>query len=286
MDYVTRQFINLTKKLRKELRKSLSELTDALQKQTRAISDHYSRAQQDQNTQPPIQVLAELHTPEDIEGRRTANEDRHYRLQRWNTVGTWLAFFAVSVYAILTYFQLRDFDASVGISQILARQTRIQAAASMEGATAAKGAAETARDALTHVQRPWLGSEGTIKTESGVTTFIATVKNYGPAPALHVGVEMERAEVDVFEKKINAICRKAKDKTINGRYIIPGSTYDFTPHAYTVGAQPSPTFVYVGCIAYFGGFGKSDFHHTEFCLMKGTTADRPVVPCPVKQEAD
>ena len=144
MDHVTRQFINLTKKLRKELRKALSDLQGALHEQTKAISKYYERDNQPQNAQPPIHIISELHTPEDVERRRTTNDDRQYRLQRWNTVGTWLAFFAVAVYAVITYFQLRDFDASVGVSQTIARQTRIQAAASKEAADAAKSAAETA----------------------------------------------------------------------------------------------------------------------------------------------
>jgi hypothetical protein len=122
MDFVTRQFIVLTKKLRKELRKALSDLHNALQNQTRAIRDHYTKEQQNQNAQTPIQIIAELHTPEDVERAHAASEHRHHRLQQWNTVGTWLAFFAVAIYAVITYFQLRDFDASVGISQIIARQ--------------------------------------------------------------------------------------------------------------------------------------------------------------------
>ncbi|MGB6386170.1 MAG: hypothetical protein WBE52_11525 [Terriglobales bacterium] len=107
MDYVTRQFINLTKNFRKEIRKLLSDLHNALQNQTSAIRDYTAATQQRQNTQPPIQISAELHTPENIEGDRARRDNRQYGLQQWLTVGTWLAFIAAAVYAGIAREQLR-----------------------------------------------------------------------------------------------------------------------------------------------------------------------------------
>lgn len=160
MDFVSRQFIVLAKKLRKELRKSLSDVHNALQEQTRAIRDHYKR--EDQSIKPPIHVFAELHTPENIERARN-NEDRQYRLQWWIMLGTWAAFVAVAVYAGVTYLQLRDFDTSIGIGQITAKESRIQAAASIKSANAATKDAITAErqfhlaeKALQVDVRPWI----------------------------------------------------------------------------------------------------------------------------------
>jgi len=164
--------------------------------------------------------------------------------------------------------------------------------ANRDAAQAATIAAATAHDALILVQRPWLGVEGSVShsdmTESGVTDFSATVKNFGLVPALHVGLRIDRIQINAFEEKIPSICEEAKQKTTKGRYIFPGSnySYSFTQRSVNVdiGAQPDPNLVHVGCIAYFGQF--QDFHHTEFCFMRGLTIDRPLVPCPVKQEAD
>jgi hypothetical protein len=181
-NFVARQFIVLVKKLRKELRKSLSDLRDALKNQTEAIRQYYQAAEQAQDAQSPIQISAELHTPEDVERRRTSNEDRQYRLQRWNTVGTWLAFFAVAIYAAITYFQLRDFDESIGISQIIARQARMQAAASNRNAVAA----EVANRQSIETDRPWFGAvlvgvEGFEVDKIPVATVLFT--NSGKRPA-------------------------------------------------------------------------------------------------------
>jgi hypothetical protein len=164
--------------------------------------------------------------------------------------------------------------------------------ANRDAATAATTAAVTAHDALILVQRPWLGVEGSVlhsdNPDSSVTDFSVIVKNFGLVPALHVGLRIDRIQRNDFEEKIASICDEAKRKTDNGRYIFPGSTYSY---AFTerfvnvdIGGQPNPNIVHVGCVAYFGQF--HDFHHTEFCFMKGGSGDLPLRPCPVKQEAD
>jgi hypothetical protein len=95
MDYVTRQFINLSKKLRKELRKALSDLRQALQKQTDAISKANERGDTQRSREgPPFVVRAELHVPERVEKDRQTREDRQHRLQIWVVMGTWAAFLA------------------------------------------------------------------------------------------------------------------------------------------------------------------------------------------------
>jgi hypothetical protein len=153
--------------------------------------------------------------------------------------------------------------------------------ANRDAAQAATTAAATAHDSLILVQRQWLGVEGSMshsdKGDSSVTDFSVTVKNFGLVPALHVGLYITRIKQEAFETEIPSICEQAKQKTTRGRYIFPGSTYTyaFTERLVNVEirGQANPNSVNVGCIAYFGQF--QDFHHTEFCFMKGGSSDLP-----------
>jgi hypothetical protein len=192
MDYVTRQFINLTKNFRKDLRKALAELRQALQQQTRAIDNHYKREEQRQAAHPSIQVFAELHTPEDVERHRTSNEERQYRLQFWNAVGTWGAFLAVAIYAGITFLQWWDFNKSIGLSQIIARQARVQAIAAVESAKAAKIAAEVAQFSV-EAERPWIGPNGIEASPVG---------NDGLAVAAHI-INSGRSPAYIFNAQWN-----------------------------------------------------------------------------------
>ena len=70
MDFLTQQFIAAAKRIRGELRdigEKLAILHDDIEQQTDTIRTNYERSEQQQNTQPPIQISAELHTPEDVQ---------------------------------------------------------------------------------------------------------------------------------------------------------------------------------------------------------------------------
>jgi len=69
MDYVTRQFINLAKHFRKDLRKALSDLNGALHKQTEAIRESYQINNDKQGPPPELTVLNNL--PSSIEIHQT-----------------------------------------------------------------------------------------------------------------------------------------------------------------------------------------------------------------------
>ncbi len=101
MDYVTRQFINLTKKFRKELRQTLQKQTDAIGQAAKA-----ARESKQEPLPVPLPVLAELRTPEadKTENRTQYKESR--RLQILLTLGTWLAFLAAAIYAGIAARQL------------------------------------------------------------------------------------------------------------------------------------------------------------------------------------
>jgi hypothetical protein len=109
MDYVTRQFINLTKKFRKDSRKALTELLRVLQQQTEAIRKTNKRQDTEHEPQqPPITVRAELYVPENVEKDRRTHENRQHSLQIWVVIGTWAAFLAASGYAYVAIRQWRE----------------------------------------------------------------------------------------------------------------------------------------------------------------------------------
>lgn len=169
MDYVSRQFIELANRLRKVL----ADLRDALQKQTKTIGDHYERDNQTQNTQPQIQVFAELHTPEDVERRHSANDDRQYRLQLLLTVGTWLAFIAAAIYAGIATRQLHEM--------------KLATVATQQAATAAATSADTQTRAFHLEERAWVRA-----SPRNAPTFVVgkeiviplAILNSGKTPAL------------------------------------------------------------------------------------------------------
>jgi hypothetical protein len=125
MDYVTRQFIVLAKKLHKELRKALFDLRYALQQQTEAIREAQKRENKQQEPeQPPIVVQAELHVPENIERDRKTHEDRQHRLQVWIVIGTWAAFVVAAIYAYVSWGIWQETAHQATIAGIAAREAR------------------------------------------------------------------------------------------------------------------------------------------------------------------
>ena len=149
MDYVTRQFINLTKKFRKELPHIVELLRRDIKQHTETIRAANKRNEQEHTVQP-IWLDPILTTYQQSERNRQANDDRHYGVQNSLRWATWLAFFAASIYAAITYCQLRTLGGTLVESQT---QTGI------------------ARQTLEATTRPWVGIPGTIKS----------IKDYGVA---------------------------------------------------------------------------------------------------------
>ena len=171
--------------------------------------------------------------------------------------------------------------------QDAAGAAKTQAGTSIISANAAKNAAETARDALVRVQRPWVGLDGspTIETTPDWYSYSARLKNFGIAPALKVGVSIRRPTTDDFQKEMDKTCEEAKAHPFT--YIMPGQPYPYrTPHSFYLGGDNSVRLV--GCVTYFGQFGGLDFHRTPFCFTSGvpiskTTAES-LVACPIKYD--
>jgi len=195
MDILIQQFIAIGKKLREELI-ALHNSVDAIRHQNEAYEQERSR--QNKPEPPPIlvQVRSELEIPETEKAAKRTHEKRHLTAQ-WVQVGvTFLAFVAAAIYAGIATFQLRDFDQSVSLSQIIARQSRIQTAQSRRSADAAKTAAESAQGALNFSQqslriseRPYISIENVrfdppLEQSHDPATVKFEFHNAGKTPAL------------------------------------------------------------------------------------------------------
>jgi hypothetical protein len=197
MDYVTRQFINLTKKFRKELRKAISDLRTALQQQTKAIRKaSKGDDEQQEPEQPPLIVRAELHIPENVEKNRKTHEDRQHRLQVWIVMGTWAAFLAASVYAYIAIRQWREMVAVRHQAQGAIDAANRSAIAAEHTAKTAQETFELARDQFRIEERAWIiayggippGVEAIVTEPSGdvILTIRVEGKNVGKTPAIDI----------------------------------------------------------------------------------------------------
>jgi hypothetical protein len=191
MDYVTRQFINLTKKLRKDFRKLLDSLSVDLHHIKNAIQaiDKNARANQ-QKEQSKIEVVALLHEPEGAEAKRKAEYNRTQRRDRVRLLVEWLTFFAVVFYGYMAVRQWRE--------QISARhQTQHVLEAAQGSVVAAQQANTDAMSRFREDQRPYiwqistlekLNTKGSIGFEqpSATEPMTASVvyQNYGRSPAI------------------------------------------------------------------------------------------------------
>lgn len=111
----TTQFILFAKRILREL-SALNETVSAsllgVQKQISSIRDQQEATNQQQQQQPPV-LRAELQIPESVERHKQTYQKKQYRLQKWLTVGTWLAFIAAGVYAGVAAFQLHQMKLAV-----------------------------------------------------------------------------------------------------------------------------------------------------------------------------
>jgi hypothetical protein len=182
MDFVTRQFINLTKKLRKELRKTLGLLHTDVQKLTETIKETNKTDSQRQST-PPI-LRAELQippTPITCSEAPDAKKDRRERIKLWIEVATLLA---VGVYAYVAVLQWREMVRATGAAERTvneARRNRIQSEKSLD-----------ATIAQFHLdQRAWVGPTDITLNEMHAPNPISakvSITNSGKTAALRARV--------------------------------------------------------------------------------------------------
>ena len=107
MDFVTRQFIVLAKKLRKDVRSILNTIHRDLEKQTKAINNAAEAANNQARIPPKITTEANL--PEGVEIRKSeadANEEKHVNVV--STIIASLTLTVVAIYSTINYYQLQE----------------------------------------------------------------------------------------------------------------------------------------------------------------------------------
>jgi len=102
MDYVTRQFIVLAKKLREDVRVGLTSIRKDFEKLINVVNQqteqNRSRQERNENPQAPIRVDAITHKPEKESTEENTRHTRSHRIQLAIAVATWLTFFAAAYY--------------------------------------------------------------------------------------------------------------------------------------------------------------------------------------------
>jgi hypothetical protein len=291
MDYVARQFINLAKKLRKELRKSLSDLSSALYKQTKAIRESSER--QDNKESPRQEIVAIVNLPESVEVHQNECDTRTERRYRNRTLFvSALTLIAIVIYAVLVYLQYREMINATGVAQqtlVESRRNRLQA--------------EKALDATINQfhldQRAWLGPSEILPpafNEKGKLVFLkegeqasfsCLIINSGKTPAKHV---IQRASYISIPLK-EAFVPRYPGTPSNVGVIQPNQKMRMqTPNTERVttsiinGITTGTFRLYVfGSVTYEDVFGNA--HHTTYCLylFKDLTN---FVPCSTYNDAD
>jgi hypothetical protein len=160
MDYVTRQFINLTKKFRKDLRKYVSNLDRALHKQTETIRESYQATERKQSSPPEVTVLN--HLPESIEVHQNAkdtSDERNYRRAAFFVTALTLG--AIVVYADLVNLQYREM---------------------IKATNAAETTADAAQKQFEASERPWIKITDLKTTGKGQLIPALSFIGYGHPP--------------------------------------------------------------------------------------------------------
>src|SRR6266852_7807273 len=124
MDYVARQFINLTKKFRKELRLLIQKLNSALDEQTEAIRENTEASKREQS--PPPEVTVHSHFPESIEVHQNTadtHDERNYK--RVSFFVTALTLAAIVIYADLVYWQYREMTNTTSAARQAVEEARL-----------------------------------------------------------------------------------------------------------------------------------------------------------------
>ncbi len=225
------------------------------------VHDAEEAQSQKQNRQqyPPV-LHAELNIPKAVQGDKGRRDDRQYRLQKWLTIGTWLAFVAASVYAGVAIFQWREMIAATGAAQQAVEEARRN-----------RGQAEKSLNATIeqfHLeQRAWVSIKSVMvtkpfsKTESAEMTVNFT--NTGKTPALNCGVTKKAVSFSADKLQFMPVPKPFKSVVAPGSEDATFLNVPPVPEIADAIAQHSVT-VYLGIvIEYDDIFGKH--HSTKFC---------------------
>jgi hypothetical protein len=154
---------------------SIREDLHAIRKEQEAQRQH------DNIPTPPPVLRSELEIPERAERANQANSNREYRIQKWLTVGTWLAFIAAAIYAGVAESTRRAMVETLV-------EVRKQTTAAQQSATAATDAATTAQKTLRITTQADVSIESFMLTnapiEVGKTVLLeVTLRNSGKLAA-------------------------------------------------------------------------------------------------------
>jgi hypothetical protein len=271
MDFVTRQFIVLVKRLRDDVRKLLSSVGRDLHEIKNAIQsvDKNTQAYQ-QREQPKPEVVAIPHEPEAKQAERHAANCGTKRRDRVRLVVEWLTFFAVAFYGFIAYRQLREMIDATGAAQqsiVESRRSRLQAEKSF-GATIEQFHLD---------QRAWVGPvavRGITVKENAEAAISITIKNTGKTPALHMQsdlmlydylVDKTKRPQFLYTKSGNPI-RSIDTMLPQMEGTLAGTTFGIPlSHAQVIAFTSGTDVLYAyGKIKYFDVFKVQ--HHTTFCF--------------------
>jgi len=291
MDYVTRQFINLAKKLRKDLRSALSSLHHDRQEQIEAIRETRKAYDKSRDT-PPI-LRAELQVPHPIEVQ-TDPKDKKTGRERYKLVIETLTLLGVVAYAIVAIRQWRE--------MISARhQAQVAVQAAQTSAATAQQALDFQKEGTRREQRPYifLGASAS----PGIKEFIlfhpyptfnpnspepfrANIgfKNFGHSPAVRVRFGCRVA----FGKNAAQQVRFVPFDTAVGEFAMAPDENAFHTCESTDQPRDAQAVIEVlgtnyylnvfGQFEYFDMWDKSPTYYTDFCYTR--LANGAVGECP------
>jgi hypothetical protein len=232
MDYVSRQFIHLTKKFRKELRLISTSLSNSLNKHANAISAAEKSAKNHRNSDPP-KLIAELHEPETVIAEREAREGR--REQREiegsgrdrtrlliETVGACTALLLVA----LTWISVVIARHAAITAEASAAASQAQADAALAQTKVAQQAAETNLESFRQEQRAWVSiatSQIKLSNEPNETngcTLNLYYVNFGKTPAIDVWAQSAFSLSDAEPVIDNYVPKEQRNA---GATVYPGS---------------------------------------------------------------
>jgi hypothetical protein len=280
MDYVTRQFINLTKKLRKDLNKALPSLQRGIEKISTKIESAAAKNHTDHQkaSAPPPVILGELRRPqseidqeEAREIRKEASDTRQEGRDRIRLFFEGSGLLIASVLAV----------ANIGlwlVTKEVSNATRDAAAAANSQVQASKDSIDATVKQFRLDQRAWLGPKGiTLHEMHAPEPIVATITimNFGKTPAMAVSARYYLHASDV---KINArdYARHPVEPPPTGIsptfILLPNATMDLVPQTGTTdnlgisSVNNGKKFLYAfAWINYRDVFGEP--HQTKFCAL-------------------
>ena len=222
MDYVTRQFINLAKKLRKDVRKSLDGIKKSLDKKIESDKEARKSAHTNGNANP---FSLELRFPRSIQTRTVVDTKQNEPIE-WLKLAVGVAtLVAVVAYTVLAAYQLEEM--------------RISAKAAGDAAKTADDTFKASQNIFVINERPYMVLDGAPQFQHppAIDTPIkvnVTIKNIGKTPADKISLTVSLVKFVPGKKnsegfaKLNDFITSAFDALRNddaavARVVSPGS---------------------------------------------------------------